>query len=292
MEAVLMDCLYPVPTVHRGNVYPYIPSDDEHRYAKNREQWGTGWRFYDRPFTYKLNRHGYRMNHELHETHWSNYILFLGCSYAFGTGLPLEETYAYRIAEHYGCDYINAAMNGGTPKFVILNLVKLLATAPAKPRAIHINWPPLYRATYWRNHQLVNLQPDYLTDNEHTQYWRSAYETTILEDSHVHNLFRHYLDTVGLLAKAYGIPIFQMSTGPHHDRGQYQNFFAQYTNIAKITTGREGLTNEQIESIDSINLLQARDLYKLPHYNSRVHAHPGVYHQDRVVEAFTKEIQL
>jgi hypothetical protein len=47
-----MDCLYPVPTVHRGNVYPYIPSDDEHRHAQNKEQWGPHWRFYDRPFTY------------------------------------------------------------------------------------------------------------------------------------------------------------------------------------------------------------------------------------------------
>jgi hypothetical protein len=287
-----MDNLYLVPTIHRGSEYPYIPADDEDKHARNREQWGPGWRFYDRPFTYKLNRHGYRMNHELHETDWSNYIAFFGCSYAFGTGLPLEETYAYRIAKHYGCDYINAAMNGGTPRFVVLNLVRLLTTAPKPPKAIHINWPPLYRETYWRNNQLVNLQPDYLTDNEHTQYWRPAYETTILEDSHVHNTFRHYLDTATLLAKAHGIPIFQMSTGPHHERGQYQNFFAQYPHIAKITTGREGLTNEQIESIDSINLLQARDLYKLPHYNSRVHAHPGIYHQDRVVEASTKEIQL
>jgi hypothetical protein len=232
------------------------------------------------------------MNHELHETDWSNYIAFFGCSYAFGTGLPLEETYAHRIAQHYNTDYINASMNGGTPRFVVLNLVKLLATAPAKPRAIHINWPPLYRETYWRNHQLVNLQPDYLTDNEHTQYWRDAYETTILEDSHVHNLFRHYLDTATLLAKAHGIPIFQMSTGPHHDRGQYQNFFAQYPNIAKITTGREHLDNHQTSTMDALNSIHARDLFVQPQFGNRVHAHPGVYHQDRVVEASTKEIQL
>jgi hypothetical protein len=235
------------------------------------------------------------MNHELHETDWSNYIAFFGCSYAFGTGLPLEETYAYRIAEHYGCDYINASMNGGTPGFVMLNLVKLLATAPAKPKAIHINWPPLYRATYWRNHQLVNLQPDYLNyiaDKEYAQYWRAAYETTILEDSHVHNTFRHYLDTVGLLVKAYGIPIFQMSTGPHHESGPYLNFFAQYPQIKRIHTGREGLSNQAIATIDNINLLQARDLYVQDQWGGRVHAHPGKYHQDRVVEAFTKEIQL
>jgi hypothetical protein len=292
VEAVLMDCLYLAPGRYRGRVWDYIPSDSADLHAKNKELYGPTWRFYDGKLTYNTNRHGYRMNHELHETDWSNYILFLGCSYTFGIGLPLEETYSYRIAKQLGCDYINAAIGGASPKFVMLNLVKLLATAPAKPKAIHINWPPLYRATYWRNHQLVSLLPDFHHNDEEHEYWRSAYETTILEDSHVHNLFRHYLDTVGLLVKAHSIPTFQMSTGPHHDRGQYQNFFAQYTNIAKITTGREDLLKHQTTTLEALNLLHARDLYVQEHNGGRLHAHPGIYHQDKVVEAFIKEIQL
>jgi hypothetical protein len=287
-----MDCLYLAPGRYRGRVWDYMPADRADLHAKNKEIYGPTWRFYDKPFTYRINSHGYRMNHELHETDWSNYILFLGCSYAYGIGLPLEETYSYRIAKQLGCDYINAAIGGTSPKFVMLNLVKLLSTAPAKPRAIHINWPPLYRETYWRNHQLVSLLPDFHHNDEEYEYWRSAYETTILEDSHVHNTFRHYLDTVGLLVKAYSVPTFQMSTGPHHERGQYQNFFAQYTNIAKIAIGVEHLANHQINTMDVLNSLLARDLLVQPHFGNRIHAHPGVYHQDKVVEAFTKEIQL
>ena len=83
-----------------------------------------------------------------------------------------------------------------------------------------------------------------------------------------------------------------MSTGPHHDRGQYLNFFAQYTNIAQISTGREHLDHHQTNTMDALNSLHARDLFVQPQFGNRVHAHPGVYHQDKVVEASTKEIQL
>ena len=78
--------------------------DDQNR--KKLEK--LGW--IDNKFRYKFNSNGFRCN----EFTTRNSIVFLGCSFTLGIGLPVDNTFASILSTRLGLDCYNLSMGGGS----------------------------------------------------------------------------------------------------------------------------------------------------------------------------------
>jgi hypothetical protein len=97
-----------------GKILNWDIFDSEERYNNNfknnlklleKNKWT------ERKFTYRFNNDGFRSN-EFDSNKKS--ILFLGCSLTFGTGLPIEETYGYKVADNLGLEFYNLGLGGSS----------------------------------------------------------------------------------------------------------------------------------------------------------------------------------
>jgi hypothetical protein len=253
-------------------------------FERNKSILGPHWRFYNLPIEYKMNSIGYRMK-ELEDIDYSNYIAFFGCSYTVGVGLPLEETFAYKIARMMGLgdNYINAALGGSSTSWAMLNILRLIGTAPAKPKIIIVNWTYIHRMHYWLRNDLTFMLPNgAMIRPEISKYWKEAYETTILEDSHINNTFDYIKETVVTLCRLAGIKLIQLSS----IAWMPADFFNRHPDIIQVPISPEVLP---VNRIDIHNLIRARDIQDS---TGTVTAHPGIYYQDRVVEASIAALDL
>ena len=65
----------------------------------------------DRQFTYKFNSHGFRSE----EFNNDNSIMFFGCSNTVGIGLPVEDTWAYMVAQNLNLKCFNLGIGATGP---------------------------------------------------------------------------------------------------------------------------------------------------------------------------------
>jgi len=91
----------------------WLPMDTEERFNKNLKTnydklLEYGW--IDKQFTYKFNNLGFRCEDFKSNTD----IMFLGCSFTKGIGLPLEDTWAYKVSNRLNMSYANLAMGGSS----------------------------------------------------------------------------------------------------------------------------------------------------------------------------------
>ncbi len=102
-------------TTASGRSYNWMPTDTEENYKKmiqdpaHKQHFADlGW---DKPdsITYKINRYGFRCNE--FKTGVKS-IVALGCSYTFGTGLPVETTWSYLVAKSLNLECYNLAWGG------------------------------------------------------------------------------------------------------------------------------------------------------------------------------------
>lgn len=89
----------------------WLPMDTQELYEKNLttnidqlEKYG----WVNNSFTYKFNRHGFRCS----EFDFKSGVMFLGCSFVCGIGLPLESTWAYLVAKNLELPMYNLGIGG------------------------------------------------------------------------------------------------------------------------------------------------------------------------------------
>jgi hypothetical protein len=99
---------------HAGNELEWLPTDTKENYEKliqdpeNCKYFAEmGW---DQPgaITYKLNSHGFRCD----EFSSGPYVVALGCSFTVGIGLPLHDTWAYKVGEALNLKVANLGWGG------------------------------------------------------------------------------------------------------------------------------------------------------------------------------------
>jgi hypothetical protein len=69
--------------------------------------------------TYNFNLDGYRC-----DPLGKSPVVFLGCSYTMGIGLPVVDVWAYRVATTLGIPYINLAYQGGSFSYWLRTVLK------------------------------------------------------------------------------------------------------------------------------------------------------------------------
>lgn len=90
----------------------WIPSDTQELYSKNlkhryNELKDNGW--IDNSFTYDFNSYGFRCKEFSNDPT----IMFLGCSFTFGIGLPIETVWSSIVADKLNLHNANLAVGGG-----------------------------------------------------------------------------------------------------------------------------------------------------------------------------------
>lgn len=272
-----MNYLYKSPYENEwAHTSDFAHTDNESLFNKNLRNFGTDWYWSDKKITYNFNSYGYRMNKELEEVDFDNYYAFFGCSFTTGTGLPLEETYAYKIAQKANVDYVNAAVGGGNVDFAHMNFVQMFRHAPKLPKAVIINWPELSRTCFWSEDKLQF----YLVNDKKNEawHWGKAYQAFLMEQSHMDNRFNLIRNNVQAMCEIANVKLFELSTyqaDPH--------FHITHTGIHTVSLNPEIQTND----IEYYNKVFARDIIVR---EPTPLAHPGIYFQDRVVEHFFEEI--
>jgi hypothetical protein len=275
----------------------FIHLDSEKQFKINQTISGPSWYWYDKSFTYRINDHGYRMNKDLHEINFDNYIAFFGCSYTVGIGLPLEDTFAYRIAQQANMDYVNAAVCGTSTDFVFYNFTKLISTVPSLPKIIVINWPNIARTMYWYKDKIINLYPDIHSgsDSEGIKFWTNSYKTHVLEPSNFINRFAYTRQNIITFCNLMGIKLFEFTTEQYYKEYTYPTMWrVPWLKEWPIKLQGQALLDFQHRFFardiapDNYKILK---LLKLPtHFVGW--AHPGIAYQDQVVDKFFATVTI
>lgn len=279
----------------------FIHLDSEKQFRINQTILGKDWYWHDKSFTYQINDYGYRMNKDLHEVNFDNYIAFFGCSYTVGQGLPLEHTFAYKIAQKANMDYVNAAISGASTDLVFYNFTKLISTAPNLPKIVVINWPEITRAMYWYNDSIIDFlphTPNTDRQSEGVKFWINSYKSHVLETSNFLNRFDYIRQNIITFCNLAGIKLFEFTT--------FQTGAAEYeyaiSKMWHITWLREWPIKLQgRELLEFQNRYFARDItpnnnkiLKLLKFSNELvgWAHPGIVYHARVVDKFFSTVTI
>ena len=99
----------------------------------------------ENPITYKLNNYGFRTNIDFYDGIEGN--VFLGCSHTMGIGLHLESTWAYKMNEYVGGNFLNLGVGGsgiGTGFRLLYGFKKIL-----RPKNVFMFYPHIYRYEFF-----------------------------------------------------------------------------------------------------------------------------------------------
>lgn len=110
------DPLYSAYPTVRNQTLKYIANDHKDVYKHNMKDpyWSEmllscGW--YNKKIQYTFNSHGFRSDEfEKPET---PSVIFLGCSYTLGVGLPIENSFTHLVSKELGLKNYNLGISGG-----------------------------------------------------------------------------------------------------------------------------------------------------------------------------------
>lgn len=140
---------------------------------------------------YKHNSYGYRTIDYIP----NEYILVLGCSHTYGSGLHEYERYSNILETELEIPVVNLGVPGTSINFILLNLLKLVYSSYKLPKAIICQYPNLGRLTLPRTDGLLNIVPS-------NTLYRSLYIDDSL-DTHSRLCYQLIKDT----AKTYNIKL-------------------------------------------------------------------------------------
>lgn len=177
-------------------------------YDKNLKTFGPSWYYYSNPITYHWNSKKLRMNKEVEDLDWNNYIYFSGCSYTVGVGVELERTFPYLTSQRLTTDYVNTAISGASAELVLQNTIAFLKECKKYPKVVVINWPEISRTSWWENNGKIGLY----MPKEYNGDWSVSYKQFLKNSLHVKKRFQHIRDTIDLIFKLINVPVMEIST--------------------------------------------------------------------------------
>jgi len=198
---------------HKSKVLDFYDTDTSELFVENKKKMGKEWIWYDKPITYELNSLGYRMK-EFENIDWTNYMMVLGCSHTFGTGMPFEDLFSTRISKNLNMDIVNAAIPGGANNAMLINLNKLLSKK-TPPKLIICNWTFLHRWSYMHGDTIIRHGITKILPIEN--YYDESYINYLQNDFQIHGTFIEMKKQIDTLCKYANIPIWHITSVPQYD---------------------------------------------------------------------------
>jgi len=168
-----------------GQSLDWCPSDTEELYNKNYKEnfellKSSGW--IDRKFKYTFNSHGFRCEEFTNE----DSIMFLGCSYTMGIGLPIEDTWSNIVAKKVNLQYVNLAIGGGSNDTAFRFCLGWIDRI--KPKMVIFLEPPGFRI------ELVNGHKNKIVSiNDRGRYPEFINEWNLTDDNNYLNALKNNL---------------------------------------------------------------------------------------------------
>jgi len=153
--------------------------------------------------TYEHNSYGYRCKEfEFNSARPS--IICVGCSFTYGTGLPVTDTWVARIAKQYP-DYnvYNLGYPGGNGDSVVRTLWSIGDKLNTK--IVCILWPEIYRFELYHKKRIENIL---ISFQEHQKFFIPE----MLNNPHFENLRYKNQALLNLLTEKYQWQIIENST--------------------------------------------------------------------------------
>lgn len=159
------------------------------------------------PIQYKLNNHGYRSGIDFTEGLSGN--VYLGDSHTVGIGHYFEDTWAYKLNQKIGGNFINLAEGGEGIGSGFRKLLTYIDYFNVKN--VFINYPHHYRYEYWfeEKRKYYTLRP---TQQDMYQPWFGKLHKMLLAEER-NNLFyisSNFYALIGL-CKSKNIPVYAYS---------------------------------------------------------------------------------
>lgn len=258
-EYTLLDMPRDLP---RSCTTKFWDTDTEELYNKNVNKLGNDWIWATKPIEYSVNSLGYRMQ-EFNEIDWSNYLAVFGCSFTAGTGLPLEDTWSYRISKSLGLDLVNAAIPGGGNDTILINLTRLLKQKE-KPKYIIISWSAITRKAYWYNGNVIL----YGSIDQKNKSWEQSYYNYLNNNYQWQYEFIEIKRQADTLCQLANVPVWHITN------------FNEYNFIDSVD---KILPSQSDGSMYGINNWSARDY----NFEKRT-GHPGIELQDKIVDKWNQ----
>lgn len=148
----------------------WLSMDTKELYAKNnsiekQRQLLEKYGWIANSFDYVFNSHGFRSDEFVED---SGSVVFLGCSFTLGIGLPYENTFAKIVANQLNLNCYNLGLGGGSHdscfRFAYYWLEKL------KPKIVCMYEPPRERTEVFADNVLHQFYPGILFETENKKF--------------------------------------------------------------------------------------------------------------------------
>ena len=126
--------------------------------------------------TYKFNELGYRSDPFIKSD--KKNFLFIGCSFSFGQGLPLDYLYTKKVADHFDAEHWNLSIPGNNIESILLSL-KSFYNSGYKADKVILQLPYWERQVYVGEDEFIHWTPQNIAsakNNMHNHWLLSTNE--------------------------------------------------------------------------------------------------------------------
>ena len=140
------------------------------------------------PITYKLNSYGYR-SENFSEYSDGKFILAIGCSHTYGTGLHNEDIWCNKLGHAFNLPVMNLGNGGFGPDYIyIISTTYAHNKKYPKPAAVVIQWPGRFRKSFAYTTDIgLKLDPT------HPEYGKLHTEQDIIKRKDYEWYFERYI---------------------------------------------------------------------------------------------------
>ena len=259
----------------------WLYTDSLDLFQRNIARLPPSWPARSAEITYTLNSTGHRSS-EWTEVDWTRYQLVIGDSETLGIGLALEELWSSQLAESLSLQAVNCSEYQLTHQDIVARITTLLLRAPSLPRLIVVQWPSLRNQRYWYKGESV-LVTGQEPQTEAERYWWINYQRHQAEPSQLREELAQSRRTLECLCQRANIALWQFTSDPKVHK------LAEDLAHPLISHPGAGLgISEQLEFLArDVDLRKTTKLQRAQGWDTHaVTAHPGLYHQQRVLDAF------
>lgn len=220
-------------------------------------------------FNYVLNSNGHRSDN-FHNKTEKDEILFAGCSFTFGEGLPVNESWSGQLFSHFKknniCDkYLSIAYPGGSIQLIVYSIFKYVELFN-KPKTIMALFPESERFLFFSKNNMYSMNP-ISKDMDKNIFWKT--KENALMNAYI------LIYQLEMFCKSNHIQLI-WSTWYNEQQDAFKDFnFSNYLYI-----------NDKIV-INSINYDEVKNLKYIE--KARDGAHPGAAFSNGIKNIFLKE---
>ncbi len=270
--------IFPQRTIESSQWYH---TDSLALYQQNISRMPITWPARSWAVSYEFNSTGHR-SPEWTEVIGPTYMSVFGSGAALGVGLPLEHTWSQQLGTLLSLNVVNCAEISATVDSVFDSVVALIQRAPSLPRLVVIDWPSIDRQQYWYQGQPVTLgrgEPQ----SEAESYWWVNHQRSLAETSDLVHRWQRYSNTIATLCQRANIALWQFSSSP-----SYQALGIDLTQPLITHPGTEKSWEARLEFLArDVTLIKTSKEQRRKGWGELYpQAHPGLYHQQRVIDAY------